>query len=258
MRHLLIIASNFPPNNVVGTHRILRFTKHLSASGWKIAVLTICPSDYLPNTRIDEALLSQIPEGVAVYRTKVLRGMTVLIRLRNDFRRVFSGRAASTKISNPAPDVQWGVSSTHHPSVSQRIKDIVTEACSLPDREMGWLWYAIRQGTKISRRHRIEVIFSSGPPFTNHVVAGLLSGVLKVKWVADFRDPWSRDPWRSRNRSWMRHVQRWLERRTIQRADAVILNTQPMCEEFAEHYGSAMARKFYTVTNGYDAEIFEP
>jgi glycosyltransferase involved in cell wall biosynthesis len=102
------------------------------------------------------------------------------------------------------------------------------------------------------------VILSSAPPFTCHLVAGLLSRCCDVKWVADLRDPWSRALGEAGNDALGKAISIVGSGQTIHRADAVILNTQPMRDEFRQHYGPALAEKFYVVTNGYDEELVEP
>jgi glycosyltransferase involved in cell wall biosynthesis len=112
----------------------------------------------------------------------------------------------------------------------------------------------------VIRRHSPDVIFSSAPPFTCHLIAGWLARRHKVRWVADFRDPWARSPWKRADLTdtWKIRLREWLERLVIERADAVILNTPSLCDEFAAYYGPRLATKFHTVTNGYDAEQLAP
>lgn len=252
MKRLLIISSHFPPDGGAGTHRIVRFARHLHAYGWEISVLTMDPQYYPSGTQTDTALLSEVPDDVRVYRTKVLRGVTTLIRVRDWLKRA---QTAGASLSTGA---QAGAAPSS--SLTRKLKDMVTDLCSVPDRDIGWFGYAVRRGEAVIRRHRIDMIFSSAPPFTCHVIAGALRRRCKVKWVADFRDPWARAPWARDNSApaWKRAVQRVLERRTVQSADAVILNTQPMHDDFAAYYGPAVGGKLHTVTNGYDAEQIDP
>jgi glycosyltransferase involved in cell wall biosynthesis len=59
-------------------------------------------------------------------------------------------------------------------------------------------------------------------------------------------------------RGWQRSIQERLERLTVEHADAVVLNTQEMSDEFSAHYGVALASKFVVIPNGYDTEHLEP
>ena len=128
------------------------------------------------------------------------------------------------------------------------------------DTDIGWFLPAILEGSRVIRREKPDIIFSSAPPFTCHLVAGWLARRHGITWVADFRDPWARSPWKRADLtdSWKLRLREWLERLVIERADAVILNTPALREEFVEYYGPWFARKFHTVTNGYDAEHLTP
>jgi hypothetical protein len=44
--------------------------KTSTAYGWDIAVLTMHPHYYAADTRMDEALLTQLPQDIAIYRTR--------------------------------------------------------------------------------------------------------------------------------------------------------------------------------------------
>lgn len=106
---------------------------------------------------------------------------------------------------------------------------------------------------------RADVIVSSAPPFTCHLVAAEIARRSGHPWVADFRDPWSRAPWgiEWRNKGWTGAVHRRLERFTIQRASRVVLNTPPMQQDFAAHYPAKIAAKFLTIPNGFDGDALD-
>ena len=128
----------------------------------------------------------------------------------------------------------------------------VANCFTFPDEEVGWFLPAVTEGLKLVRRQSIDLVISSAPPFTSHLIANALKSLSKVKWIADCRDPWSRNPW---GKSGSLSAHRWLEEQTVMRADAVILNTPELLEEFSEWYGPEIAKKFHVVTNGYDPDI---
>jgi len=104
------------------------------------------------------------------------------------------------------------------------------------------------------KQQRIDVVLTSAPPFTCHLIGRALKALCRVQWVADFRDPWSRAPW-GKHGSARGH--RWLEAQVISRADAVLLNTTELSQEFTQWYGPEVARRFHVVANGYDADILD-
>lgn len=124
-----------------------------------------------------------------------------------------------------------------------------------PDDEIGWLVPALVAGVRLVRRQGIDTVLTSAPPFTCHLIGLALRSLCRVRWVADFRDPWARAPW---GRPGSARAHQWLEARVVARADAVVLNTPELHRDFAQHYGPELAHKFHVAANGYDADLLEP
>jgi hypothetical protein len=67
MKKLLVISGRgFPPENETGIFRVLKFVKYLSRLGWQSVVLA--PKINV-ETKKDDALVKDIPEGTKVVRT---------------------------------------------------------------------------------------------------------------------------------------------------------------------------------------------
>jgi glycosyltransferase involved in cell wall biosynthesis len=139
-----------------------------------------------------------------------------------------------------------------------QVKNLVDAAFSIPDQEIGWLVPAVHKGiTNQSGSDRPDVIYSSAPPWTGQLVAAALSHALRRPWVADFRDPWARAPWRG-DRYWFAHrAAAVLERMVVRRADRVIFVAGANRDEFAQRYGIRLAAKFEVVHNGCDPAEFD-
>jgi len=250
-KRALIVSSHFPPERAAAVHRILRTLKQLRASHWPVAVLTVDPKHYKAGTSVDPALIGRLPDGVTVYRTSVLRGLTTAARWRRQVRQAVASvvrRLRGKDTDASIPGKQAGVTATAAPT-----RPYI-------DTDIGWFLPAIRKGSQVIRQARPDVIFSSAPPFTCHLIAGWLAWRHGITWVADFRDPWARSPWKRADLTdpWKLRLREWLEHQVVKRANAVILNTAALRDEFAEYYGPALAQKFHTITNGYDAEHLAP
>ena len=62
---------------------------------------------------------------------------------------------------------------------------------AVPDPYFAWVGPAVLKGREIFKRERFDVIFSSSPRASVHLVAAVLSEHAGVPWLADYRDPWS-------------------------------------------------------------------
>ena len=62
---------------------------------------------------------------------------------------------------------------------------------AVPDPYFAWVGPAVLKGREILKRERFDVVFSSSPRASAHLVAAVLSEHAGVPWLADYRDPWS-------------------------------------------------------------------
>jgi glycosyltransferase involved in cell wall biosynthesis len=137
-----------------------------------------------------------------------------------------------------------------------RALDYVDAALAIPDHESAWLLPAIARGLAECVSSPPDVLYSSAPPWTVQLVAAALAGAVRCPWVADFRDPWGRAPWREDRKPFTMRAARGLERFVVNRADRVVFVSRANRDEFAAHYGAAVASKFRVVPNGCDVSDF--
>jgi hypothetical protein len=105
------------------------------------------------------------------------------------------------------------------PSRSRAVR--LLERVWLPDYHAGWILPGLAAGLRLVRRTQPDVIFSSYPPTSAHVLALLLHRITRVPWVADFRDPWADADAHTYPVSGPRSLFRLLERAVLRRAEAV-------------------------------------
>jgi len=174
MSRVLIISYYFPPAGGPGVQRVLGFVRHLPAFGWEPVVLTVEGGTFFNR---DEEALSSVPASVPVYRTKTLEPFALYNRLR--------GRAADEAL--PVGHVgqgTWGLGG--------RLARFVRANVFIPDARVGWLPFAVRAAKRIIREREIDVILTSSPPQTVHLIGLRVARTTGLPWVADFRDPWTR------------------------------------------------------------------
>jgi glycosyltransferase involved in cell wall biosynthesis len=248
---VLIVAYDFPPHAAIGTLRTLRLVRHLCDEGWGVTVLTGSPGTYLPGTPVDAKLELQVPDTVRVLRARTLRGFDALVNAAGGTRQSRASAVASTS-SVDARDPPIAASGR-----LLRAKNLVDAALSIPDKESGWIAPATLLGLRHILAGRPDILYSSAPPWSGQAVALMLARLSGRPWVADFRDPWSRAPWRDWQRPFRQRAAAALERRVINRADAVLFVTNANLAEFSTFYGPAAAHRFHMVPNGCDPAEFE-
>ncbi|MDA3876699.1 MAG: glycosyltransferase [Halothiobacillus sp.] len=124
-----------------------------------------------------------------------------------------------------------------------------------PDRWASWWPAAVWQGLRLIRRHQISAIWSTYPIMTAHGIAGTLSRLTGLPWIADFRDPVASSV--EAGNPFSVSSQQRLERRVLARARRIVFTTPGALERYAEHYPEASREgRLAVVPNGYDEAAF--
>ena len=242
-RSILVVAYDFPPHAAIGTMRTLRLVRHLVRRGWKVSVLTGDPRTYLPSTPVDDALMSRVPESVQVIRAAAMR------KVQAPPKPQAAGASAPKPVEAAPRKHRW-------PAAIVRAKAYVETSMAVPDRESAWWLPAVRAGLRHCKAERPDVIFSSAPPWTGQLVAAAIAARVKAPWVADFRDPWARLPWRE-SRPWIpRRAAQWFEDMSVRRAAAVVFTTRGILDNVAAHHDRSLAAKYHVVPNGCEIDEF--
>ena len=122
-----------------------------------------------------------------------------------------------------------------------------------PDRWIYWWPDAVRQGLSMIRTHKIDVIWSTFPILTSHLVGLSLSRRTGLPWIADFRDPVI-----SKSDNFRQRVRRRLERRVVENATRLVFTTPGAKRLYTERFQNvADASKFSVIPNGYEEETFQ-
>jgi len=245
-KHILMIAYHFPPSTAAGMYRSLRFAKYLQRLGWKVSVLTICPFDHQKDSG------GRIPNGVSVFRTKTFQILAPIIRMRNAIKKII-GKEKILVLQGK--DIARRKTDNYY----QQFKDFLSLLFSFPDASISWFPMAVFRGWQIARNSSIDIVYSSGPPHSSHLIGWALKSITGKPWVADFRDPWARQAWIKdyENQSWRKRSIEGLERRVVKAADRIILNTEPMLKNFSAYYARPLNAKLVCIPNGFDPEDFQ-
>ena len=137
------------------------------------------------------------------------------------------------------------------------LRGVYPGSLAVPDRWIGWWPWAVREGRRIMRTDPVDLVYSTSPHATAHLVALALVRSARVPWVTDFRDPWYEEPPEPGTLRVVHWAGRHLERRVIRRAARVVASTEQLRDALATRYRTEPREKFCAIANGYDEEDFE-
>lgn len=128
-------------------------------------------------------------------------------------------------------------------------------ALLVPDVQVSWMPAAFVRGLRYLRADRCDLIYSSFPPASAHLLALLLQRATGLPWVADFRDSWIFDPLDTHLERDTRRkaVEARIERRVVASASAVVVASQEAADYLRTTYAQH-ADKVRVVSNGFDGE----
>ena len=235
MKRLLIITYYWPPTGGSGVQRWVKFSKYLPEFGWQPVVYTPENPEQLAR---DESLLADIPACAEVVKTRILEPYEL-------YRRLTGGKKGEGEV-NPvnAQQKNW----------KQRLSLWVRGNCFVPDPRIGWVRPSVRFLKKYLAEHPVDAVVTTGPPHSVHLIGLGLKKALGLRWIADFRDPWTEmfyykhlglGPAADR-----RHHR--LEQAVLDGADAVISVSPPVAADFRAKTQTPVV----LITNGFDEDDF--
>jgi glycosyltransferase involved in cell wall biosynthesis len=125
------------------------------------------------------------------------------------------------------------------------------QATNWPDPQIGWLPFALRDGARLLRTWRADLIYASVPPLTGALVASRLARRFRVPWIAEFRDLWVDHPYYDAP-AWRRRLERLQERRTLQSAAGLVTVSDAWADVLRQRFDKPTA----TILNGFDPDDF--
>ena len=238
MKKALVIVYYWPPSGGSAVQRWLKFTRYMPENGWEPVVFAPENASY-PET--DPSLEQKIPVSLKVIRHPILEPY--------DLYRRFTGMGRQGKIA----------ASMTIPSRPGRIKKAlhglslwVRGNFFIPDARMLWIRPSVTYLEKYLKENPVDVIVSTGPPHSLHLIARKLHKLTRIPWVADFRDPWTGiDFYKDLKISFFADkTHHRLEKMVLNEADAITCVGNQMASSFRKITGRQVA----VITNGFDEE----
>lgn len=121
----------------------------------------------------------------------------------------------------------------------------------IPDARKNWIEPSVMFLHNYIQKHHIETIITTGPPHSLHLIGLQLKEKLGVKWLADFRDPWTTIGYHKALKltksSKAKHLD--LESKVLNAADDIIVTSNHTKTEFQ----TKTKQPISVITNGYDS-----
>ena len=126
---------------------------------------------------------------------------------------------------------------------------------ALPDRWVSWVAGAVPLGLHLIKKYKPEVIWSTYPIATAHLIGFALKKLTGLPWVADFRDSmteedYPRDPM-------TREYYQWIERKTLSLSTRSIFTAPSTREMYLSRYPWLKCGDCAVISNGFDEQDFQ-
>lgn len=230
-KKILIITYYWPPAGGPGVQRWLKFAKYLPEFGWKPIIYTPENPSY---PLLDESLMKDVPEDLEIVRTKIWEPYQLAEKLNKSNKKFKAG--------------QFDVGNNQ--SWKSKLSIWVRGNFFIPDARVFWVNPSTQFLEQYLKINNIKTIVTSGPPHSMHLIGlNLKKKFPDLKWIADFRDPWTEISYykhlKLTNRSDKKH--RHLESEVFKNADITLATSYTDAENFRKNGANA-----FCITNGFD------
>ena len=220
---ILIISYYWPPAGGSGVQRWLNFSNQLSKKGWDVTVFTALNAKY---PIIDNKLSKTINSSLKVVKIPIFEPTRFLK----------SNKSENINSNNFFTKILFWVRAN----------------LFFPDSRMFWIKKVSRQATDYINQNNINCLITTAPPFSVHLIGLNIKKATNVKWISDFRDPWS-DFFQLKLLPLLtfqikRHAK--AERQCLKFSNAVLTTSPTLTSKY-----SKVNENSHTVFNGFDSFI---
>lgn len=231
---IVIITYYWPPAGGPGVQRWLKFVKYLPDFGFE-------PIVYLPENPsypiIDENLLSEVSNQLVILRNKIVEPYQWASFLsKNKTKKISSGIIPNNKKQ----------------TILDQLLLWIRGNVFIPDARVLWVKPSVKYLEKYLSENGITTIITSGPPHSLHLIGLELKQKLNVRWVADFRDPWTTIGYHKEFKllEFAANKHKQLENKVLNNADLILVTSPSTRAEFKK----ITSKPIEVITNGFDVE----
>jgi glycosyltransferase involved in cell wall biosynthesis len=240
MKKILIITYYWPPSGGAGVQRWLKFSKYLPEFGYEPIILTVDEAE-ASYAQLDYSLLQEVSPALSVHKTKTFEPYNLYRKLSNKKEIPYGGFSNQKKIT-----------------FFEKLSRFIRGNLFVPDPRRGWNKYALKKALELIHKQQIEIVITSGPPHSTHLIGKKIKDKTDIRWIADFRDPWT-DIYYYKD---LYHLglatllDRYLEKKVLSNADRIITVSEEVGKLLlAKTAGSK--EKMVIIPNGYDETDFD-
>ena len=231
MKKVLIVTYYWPPAGGPGVQRWLKFVKYLRDFGMEPIVYV--PEN--PHYPIEDSTLErEVPKDIKILKQPLFEPYGLA--------KLFSSKKTK-RISS-------GIIQTKNQSIAEKFMLWVRGNFFIPDARKFWVKPSVAYLNSVIDEEQIQTVITTGPPHSVHLIGHQLKNAKSVKWVADFRDPWTSIGYHKKLKltkaSQKKHKN--LEREVLKGADQIVVTSATTKKEFE----TLTSKPIEVITNGYD------
>ena len=171
-----ILAYYWPPAGGSGVQRWLRFANHLCDLGWDVHVFTFKNPKYPIR---EKSSLEIINPKIKVNKIKGF-----------EFPKFMTSPSENILFNNYYSDYS-STQSYMYDQVARKFIYTLRELFLFPDARRFLINPSYKFLKNYFRKHNLNHLITTGPPHSMHLAGMKLKKDSGIKWIADFRDPWS-------------------------------------------------------------------
>ena len=240
MKRVLIITYYWPPTGGSGVQRWVKFAKYLPSEGWQPVIYTPENPEQLA---VDTTLEKEIPAEAEIVKTHITEPYELY--------RKFLKRSGHSKDA-----VEVNPVNAQNKTFLQKAAMWVRGNFFRPDPRCLWIDPSVRFLEKYLKDHPVDLIVSTGPPQSMHLIGRKLAQRTGLPWIADFRDPWTKIFY-FKHLCLTKATEKWhmkMEKKVLDDATRVVAVSPLVQQEF-----QAMTQTpVELITNGFDECDFAP
>ena len=234
MKRVLIISYYWPPTGGSGVQRWVKFAKYLPAEGWQPVIYTPENPEQLA---VDASLEAEVPAEAEVIRRRIVEPYEMYKKLLRK-----SGHSKEAVEVNPV--------NAQNKSFLQKAAMWIRGNFFRPDPRCLWIRPSVKFLKEYLKEHPVDLIVSTGPPQSMHLIGRKLAKETGLPWIADFRDPWTKIFY-FKHLQMTRATEKWhhkMEKKVLDEATAVVAVSPLVQQDF-----QAMTQTpVELITNGFD------